>query len=1284
MQDQVTTKQRSSITDTAAEIQAHLGQPSKFANGKTRNWSLFVFFRILSKSEIDSSRRLFAKVVAAAVSSGKTKKKLGEADDLAADLCSPQISVYEASETGGAPHQDALRELPPADPTRDHFASEEFRAWLKLLSKGDYSELAGKITEFFGAGGSQPTSPAVKKLAKALGAALAGKDGIFGAIELVQSNLARNPDDETGLVSLILAVAHLLKNPDPKLKKAVAGIFDLTAFGSEAGEAGEKVVAHRLVAVCTYELLRQFKLARDGAADRAGGTGHVAPVRTERAEGGRAADGAAVDEGAGPNGYDTVPINIAFTYPGLEKLNIDSGTLRSFPDVFRQGMAARAKRLGDTGPSAPENWDGELGLRSVHGYFTGGFQVGRFCDDGKWNLGPEEHWARLRRDIDDFNGRKGSRGKMLRLFLGGLFKLIGMEIVHIELGQDPYSIEDGMAVTSGFRKEHFGFRDGISQPFVDMKLGKPMRGGATPGRNGTWAPVAPGEIYLGFPDEDGNQASQPANKLLRDGGTFLVFRKLEQDVARFRTFLAEQRPDDAYAQQKLAAQFMGRWKDGTPLVMAPDNPGALGSEKDHLINDFLYVRDDPDGDKCPLSSHVRRSNPRDIGGRNSARRHRILRRSIGYGGPLLEENSPGDGNKRGLLFIAANARIDLQFEVVQADWMNGGEFLGQAGLDRCPIAGANSGRQEDRFYEAGAAAPVTGIPRFVTTRGGDYFFAPGKGALEGMAEQDRFELNEDDLLSAGHSMGDPQTPGLFTETRVKNIVRMFLPRKNDARLVRVKIPGIPETSPYNDGASLHEPEGLGDNMCFVGKYGHVSDVLRLLDENGKRRFSVTQYRQAGRRVTRGDDILIGTEISSDTEERRARLFTLLNAAWLTLDEALRHRDPAENIRTRLESIVAGRLNAAIERTGDSQRVDLVRDFASDASYAVISDLFGTPGPGWITELGISLPFARQHVGHLHPDWLAALKGKAPVNPGLATMQIWSILTLGDVFGNIISYKPLMNLSEQAGAEMINHLNRLISDAWTKRPSEITNLLDAFIHIEEDMLKQFNRYSRAEYHADVSAIFFELIASAMAAIPSTFGNIMDSLFRFRIDLPMLFDRFTRLGVQPYGGGGKYGPSLVTRLIYESERLSPNFKILMRRCVKSTELEPGVKIRKGEWVAALVAAANLDGAVFKDPYRFSLHPFVTDHPPRPMENYLLFGAVTHPKSGETDIETRVRGRHCWGRDAVALYILEQSVMAAARLDGLRRVAGQAGEVQDLAGATTGLWGRFSSVLPDWADK
>ncbi len=131
-----------------------------------------------------------------------------------------------------------------------------------------------------------------------------------------------------------------------------------------------------------------------------------------------------------------------------------------------------------------------------------------------------------------------------------------------------------------------------------------------------------------------------------------------------------------------------------------------------------------------------RAIPADV---REARRHRILRRGISYGGPLLKEGVPDDGEKRGLLFVAANARIDLQFEVIQGHWINGGEFLGQSGLGRCPLTANHSGATSDSFLEAGASAPITGLPRFVTTRGGDYFFAPGIEALREISNGGRFD-----------------------------------------------------------------------------------------------------------------------------------------------------------------------------------------------------------------------------------------------------------------------------------------------------------------------------------------------------------------------------------------------------------------------------------------------------------------------------------------------------------------------------------------------------------------
>jgi hypothetical protein len=47
---------------------------------------------------------------------------------------------------------------------------------------------------------------------------------------------------------------------------------------------------------------------------------------------------------------------VALTFEGLKALSVPEASLQSFAPEFRQGMAARAERLGDVGASASNNW----------------------------------------------------------------------------------------------------------------------------------------------------------------------------------------------------------------------------------------------------------------------------------------------------------------------------------------------------------------------------------------------------------------------------------------------------------------------------------------------------------------------------------------------------------------------------------------------------------------------------------------------------------------------------------------------------------------------------------------------------------------------------------------------------------------------------------------------------------------------------------------------------------------------------------------------------------------
>src|SRR5690348_16372037 len=59
-------------------------------------------------------------------------------------------------------------------------------------------------------------------------------------------------------------------------------------------------------------------------------------------------------------------VTLAFTWTGLRALGVPEESLTTFPEAFRQGMAARADILGDTGLNHPDNWVGGLASDDVH------------------------------------------------------------------------------------------------------------------------------------------------------------------------------------------------------------------------------------------------------------------------------------------------------------------------------------------------------------------------------------------------------------------------------------------------------------------------------------------------------------------------------------------------------------------------------------------------------------------------------------------------------------------------------------------------------------------------------------------------------------------------------------------------------------------------------------------------------------------------------------------------------------------------------------------------------
>jgi len=401
-------------------------------------------------------------------------------------------------------------------------------------------------------------------------------------------------------------------------------------------------------------------------------------------------------------------VNVAFTAAGLRALGLDDDSLASFPLEFREGMAGsqtRSRALGDVGESDPKAWLWGSGANPVH--------------------------VLLMLYASSAERLASAVGEQLALGSGAL-RCVYRRSTH----------------TLPERREHFGFADGIAQPRI--------RGATT--EDGRGMSIEAGEFILGYENAYGKLPFVPnarpeldtgghlapctregARVALGQNGSYLVARQLDQDVAGFwdymRSAAREHSGRAATASDGavfLAAKCVGRWPSGAPLVEAPeqDDPRLAGA------NEFGYFWHDRVGARCPIGSHIRRTNPRDslepdpFSSLKVVKRHRILRRGRSYGmgvdKPWL--NARRDDVERGLFFVCVNANIRRQFEFIQQTWVNNPKFDGLY-EERDPILG-NTGEPGMFTIPAEPARKrLQGMPAFVHVRGGAYFFLPSLRAL---------------------------------------------------------------------------------------------------------------------------------------------------------------------------------------------------------------------------------------------------------------------------------------------------------------------------------------------------------------------------------------------------------------------------------------------------------------------------------------------------------------------------------------------------------------------------
>ena len=414
-------------------------------------------------------------------------------------------------------------------------------------------------------------------------------------------------------------------------------------------------------------------------------------------------------------------LQVALSAEGLAALGVADDIAAAFSPEFVSGLAGlpeRSRRLGDTGANDPAGWTWGSGPRAAHVLLL------LYALPGSLAAFEREIQAQCAPAFD-------AVARLTTVDMGGI--------------------------------EPFGFTDGISQPAMDWDGTRRM------GEEKVLAygnEVCLGEFVLGYRNEYGLYTDRPLLDPQRDprallpraeerpdqadlgrNGSYLVLRQLEQDVAGFWRWIAEATHGDAVEGELLAAAMVGRTKSGEPLAGCADRG----------LNRFDFDAD-PDGLRCPLGAHVRRANPRtadmpagtgglvsqlvrtlgfDAAARRrdlvaSARLHRLLRRGREY---RVEADST-----QGLHFVALNANIARQFEFVQTAWIASAHFDGLSG-EVDPLLGTRPAAPgvaaADAFSRPSDDQPnrrESGLPQFVTVRGGGYFFLPGLRALRYLVE----------------------------------------------------------------------------------------------------------------------------------------------------------------------------------------------------------------------------------------------------------------------------------------------------------------------------------------------------------------------------------------------------------------------------------------------------------------------------------------------------------------------------------------------------------------------
>jgi Dyp-type peroxidase family len=462
-------------------------------------------------------------------------------------------------------------------------------------------------------------------------------------------------------------------------------------------------------------------------------------------------------------------INIAFSFEMLQRLSTDAD--RFTDQAFREGMATRAvNHLADPEKAAaegnPENW--------VFG--------GPGCEADAVIIVASDDPSDLVETVESIEasiyGGRTPAGEALNSGVHIIYKQPGATLPPPLTGH-----------------EHFGWLDGVSQPgirgriqtedgdFITARQNPDDRDQGKPGQDLLW----PGEFIFGYSRQKFDPANpeggvavegpnsltegpggKPAGPKWAQDGSYLVVRRLRQDVPLFHRFLEEVAAKHKVSAEEVGSRLVGRWKSGAPIMRATDRDIPEMGENDCANNHFEFQdateprkneplpgdcpddkfprsKGDPEGAVCPFGGHIRKTYPRDdtskaisAVGEVTTQTHRLLRRGIPFGDPFYPANNAekqDDGN-RGLVFAAYQTSIVNQFEFVQKLWANNPDFKDAGAGHDLIIGQSNENGSRERHcpvHLAGATHDLVAKTDWVIPTGGGYFFSPSISALKFLA-----------------------------------------------------------------------------------------------------------------------------------------------------------------------------------------------------------------------------------------------------------------------------------------------------------------------------------------------------------------------------------------------------------------------------------------------------------------------------------------------------------------------------------------------------------------------